>query len=182
MKKKAGRSRDAGLICPGDPDQAIFWINKTGAKVDWQNDKHEQVVWVTPAGRDIGLDPDAEKQYVYPTKVTVDISRPAKRTVGIVSPAKVTIDVIFLPDQVRMPPAIGEALIVLFCPNNRVDAVMGDLAERFSEEAEAKGEKRAKLLFWARAVRSVGPLPWVKVRNGGLWAMLFEIGRRLIGS
>jgi hypothetical protein len=78
------------------------------------------------------------------------------------------------------PPAIGEALIEMLAPRRRVDAISGDLAERFAEESVAKGERRAKLLFWARVLRSVGPLLWVKIRNGGIVAMIVEIGHRWI--
>lgn len=80
------------------------------------------------------------------------------------------------------PPGLGEALIVLFSPKNRVDAVLGDLTERFAEEGAAKGQRRAKLLFRTRVLRSIGPLLWIKIRNAGLFAFLLELGRRLIGS
>jgi hypothetical protein len=80
------------------------------------------------------------------------------------------------------PPALGDLLIGLFAPKNRVDAVLGDLAERFAAETKTKGMRRAKLLFWARVTRSVGPLLLVKVRNGGFYAFLVELGRRLVGS
>jgi hypothetical protein len=86
------------------------------------------------------------------------------------------------PTAPAIPPGLGEALIVLFAPKNRVDAVVGDLTERFAEESAAKGQGRAKLLFWARVSRSIGPLLWIKIRNAGLFAFILELGRRLIGS
>jgi hypothetical protein len=55
---------------------------------------------------------------------------------------------------------------------------MGDLKERFTEDVFAKGRKHAKLLFWARVVRSIRPLLWIKVRKAGLIALLLEISRR----
>jgi hypothetical protein len=82
------------------------------------------------------------------------------------------------PEQLSKPPAFGEALIVLFCPKNRIEAVMGDLEERFTEELASKGERRARLLYWARVIRSIGPLLGVKIRRAGILAALFEIGRR----
>jgi hypothetical protein len=84
------------------------------------------------------------------------------------------------PSVKNAPPAFGEALVVLFAPKHRIDAVLGDLSERFVEEIAEKGLERAKLLFWARVARSIGPLLWLKVRKFGILAALFEFGRRLI--
>jgi hypothetical protein len=121
--------------------------------------KHMEVksIWL-PRGRDIGLSGDPTLPIYNARVVTIDDNVPT------------------------MVPAIGEALITLFCAKNRVDAVLGDLAERFADEVVVKGKKRAKLLFWVRVVRSLGPLLWTKVRKAGFLAILFEIGRRWIGS
>ena len=81
-----------------------------------------------------------------------------------------------------IPPALGESLIVLLCPKNRIEAVLGDLEERFTADEARKGTKRARLLYWMRVLRSVGPLALTKVRKLGLYAMVVEIGRRLIGG
>src|SRR5947208_2865191 len=64
-------------------------------------------------------------------------------TARFVAPRRITAS---FAEQVRQPPALGEALLVLFCPKNRVDAVLGDLEERFHEHI--KGQRRAKLLYW----------------------------------
>jgi hypothetical protein len=85
-------------------------------------------------------------------------------------------------DQRFSPPALGESLLVLFCPANRADAVLGDLAEQFEIEVQKKGIKRATLLYWTRAIRSFGPLLTAKLRNTGIWLSVIEIGRRWIGS
>ena len=84
-------------------------------------------------------------------------------------------------EQLPQPPVLGEVLLVLFCPKNRVDPVMGDLKERFTEDVFAKGRKYAKLLYWAAVLRSIGPLLWIKVRRAGLIALLLEISRRWSG-
>jgi hypothetical protein len=81
-----------------------------------------------------------------------------------------------------LPPAMGEALLVLFCPKNRARYVMGCLEENFHEDIRTKGNRRAKLLYWAAVLRSIGPLLWVKLRRAGLIALLLEIGRRWCGS
>jgi hypothetical protein len=84
-------------------------------------------------------------------------------------------------EQLPQPPALGEALLVLFCPKNRARHVMGDLEEIFHEDIKTKGKRRAKLLYWAAVLRSIGPLLWVKVRSAGLIALLVDIGRRWSG-
>jgi hypothetical protein len=85
-------------------------------------------------------------------------------------------------DRQVSPPALGESLLVLFCPASLADAVLGDLAEQFESEVQKKGIKRARLLYWARAIRSFGPLLVSKLRNTGIWLSVIEIGRRWIGS
>lgn len=80
-----------------------------------------------------------------------------------------------------LPPGSGEVLITLFAPKNRIDALLGDLAECFAEDVEVRGEQRAKLLYWARVTRSIGPLLWTKIKRAGWLAIVFEIGRRWIG-
>jgi hypothetical protein len=84
-------------------------------------------------------------------------------------------------EELPQPPVLGEALLVLFCPKNRARYVMGDLEELFHEDLKTKGQRRAKLLYWAAVLRSIGPLLWVKVRKAGLIALVLEIGRRWNG-
>ena len=81
----------------------------------------------------------------------------------------------------RLPPALGEVLLLLFCPKNRARHVKGDLEEIFHEDIKTKGKRRAKLLYWAAVLRSIGPLLWVRLRRAGLIALLLEIGRRWSG-
>jgi hypothetical protein len=85
-------------------------------------------------------------------------------------------------DFLSAPPGLAEAVVVLFGPKRRVDAILGDLTERFNEELAQKGLKRARLLFWARVLRSIGPLLWAKIRKAGVFVTICEIGRRFIGS
>jgi hypothetical protein len=80
-----------------------------------------------------------------------------------------------------LPPPMGEALVALFCSKNRARYVMGCLEENFHEDIRTKGKRRAKLLYWAAVLRSIGPLLWVKLRRAGLIALLVEIGRRWSG-
>lgn len=84
-------------------------------------------------------------------------------------------------EQLPQPPVLGEALLALFCPKNRARHVMGCLEEIFHEDIKTKGKRRAKLLYWAAVLHSIGPLLCVKVRKAGLIALLLEIGRRWSG-
>jgi hypothetical protein len=87
------------------------------------------------------------------------------------------------PEKVHVnPPGLGEALLVIFAPKRRVDAMLGDLAERFNDDVEEKGLKRARLLYWARVLQSIGPMLWTKVRKAGIFITICEISRRWIGS
>ena len=84
-------------------------------------------------------------------------------------------------EQLPQPPFLGEWLLVLFCPGKRATHVRGDLRENFNEDIKINGKRRAKLLYWAAVLRSIGPLLWVKLRRAGLTALLLEIGRRWSG-
>jgi len=59
---------------------------------------------------------------------------------------------------------------------------MGDLEEILREDIEAKGKRRAKLLYWAGVLSSIGSLLLVKARKAGFIALLLEIGRRHGGA
>ena len=97
--------------------------------------------------------------------------------------AEATISSIDLPpissiDLPPQPPALGEALLLLFCPKNRARHMMeGDLEEIFHEDIKTKGHSRATMLYWCGILRSIGPLLWTKIRKAGLVALLIEIGR-----
>lgn len=111
----------------------------------------------------------------------VEVDWPREMSRYISEAVSIFDDWISTPDKPILIPSAGEALIVLFAPKNRVDAIVGDLSERFAEDLEAKGERRAKLLFWARVTRSIGPLLLAKIKRAGWLAVVLEIGRRWIG-
>jgi hypothetical protein len=80
-----------------------------------------------------------------------------------------------LPDN---PPALAEWLVALIVPRRRADAVLGDLEERFQRDAASRGLRRARLRYWAEALRSVGPIVWIKAKRLGFLALVAEIWRR----
>jgi hypothetical protein len=82
----------------------------------------------------------------------------------------------------KLPPVLGEALILMLCKKTRAEAVLGDLQERFEGDVASVGRHRAQCRYWFRTLRSVGPLLMAKLRNWGAIAALVELGRRFIGS
>jgi hypothetical protein len=58
------------------------------------------------------------------------------------------------------PPVLAEFLLTLLATTRRADAMIGDLNERFTRECREFGRDRAVRLYWARALRSLGPLLW----------------------
>jgi hypothetical protein len=58
------------------------------------------------------------------------------------------------------PPEIAEFLLTMLATTRGADAMIGDLNERFTRECKEFGRNRAVRLYWARALRSIGPLLW----------------------
>jgi hypothetical protein len=151
MKKKDRQRRESDLVEPSNLLRSV-WVS-VGVSGKWEMTAdwfHKQ------GGRDVGIG-EGPKVIVYPARVILEVKEPT---------------------AYQNAPAIAEALLVLFCPRNRIDALMGDLEERFHEHIRMKGKRRAKLLYWAAVLRSIVPLLWVKVRKAGWIALLFEIRRR----
>jgi hypothetical protein len=80
-----------------------------------------------------------------------------------------------LPDN---PPGLAEWLVALVAPKRRADAVLGDLEERFHRNVDSLGLRRARARYWAEALRSIGPILWMKAKQLGLLALVAEIWRR----
>jgi hypothetical protein len=76
------------------------------------------------------------------------------------------------------PPGLAEWLIILIVPRRRADAVLGDLEERFQRDVGIRGLRRAQLRYWAEALRSTGPILWMKAKRLGFLALVAEIWRR----
>jgi hypothetical protein len=76
------------------------------------------------------------------------------------------------------PPAVGELLLVLFSPKNKVNAVMGDLEERFHEHVITKGKRRAIQLYWMGVLSSIWPLLLAKIRKARVFGERFPSGHR----
>jgi hypothetical protein len=150
------RPANLNRVVLGDPDQPLKWrIYSTTISLTPGNRE-----WYSPTGRDIGIGDREDLKIVVPALEVVFEKSTLKETAS------------------TTPPAVGEALLLLFCAKKRCEAVLGDLAEAFAEEVASKGERHAKVLFWARVIRSIGPLLWMTIRRAGILAALFEIGRR----
>jgi hypothetical protein len=84
-----------------------------------------------------------------------------------------TFNVDVYPEPVKeLPPLAAEFFIALFAPKRRVMVILGDREERFQRDVETVGPKRARLRYWADALRSGGPLLVAKMRDVGIWAII----------
>jgi hypothetical protein len=70
---------------------------------------------------------------------------------------KIVADVDLVP-AVAKPLPVAEFLLGIFVPAKRVEHVAGDMNERFDRDCERYGARRAKRMYWAQVLRSVGPL------------------------
>jgi hypothetical protein len=83
-----------------------------------------------------------------------------------------------LPSSSSDPPGLAEWLVTLIVPSRRADAVLGDLEERFHKNVASRGLPRARMLYWAETLRSIGPILWMKAKQVGFLALVAEIWRR----
>jgi hypothetical protein len=79
------------------------------------------------------------------------------------------------------PPAAAEWMIALVSRGKAEQGVLGDLSELFCVDAERFGVTRARRLYWARAVQSLGPLAWSAAVKIAKWGVVADIVRRLSG-
>lgn len=79
----------------------------------------------------------------------------------------------FDPEPIRHdPPPWAERFIVLFAPEKRVTAILGDLEELFHEDVAAVGLKRANRRYRLRAFRSGFDLFYATLRKAGVWVVI----------
>jgi hypothetical protein len=76
------------------------------------------------------------------------------RTAGRISDAE---------DTDTNPPPVAEFLVALFANSRRRDAILGDMEEKFIKNL-SRGKKRAARLYWAEAIKSIGPQVWRRAK------------------
>lgn len=81
----------------------------------------------------------------------------------------------------QRPPATAEWLITFLVPKKRHDGLLGDLEERFHLNVTNRGYRRARALYWAEALRSLGPLAVSWFTRLGLVALLAAVAKRYFG-
>jgi hypothetical protein len=74
------------------------------------------------------------------------------------------------------PPKIAEFLLTALATTRAAEAMIGDLNERFATECKDLGRDRAVRFYWARTLRSLGPLLQRKALK---WCAVIAIMRRL---
>jgi hypothetical protein len=76
------------------------------------------------------------------------------------------------------PPSLAEFFLSLLLSGDKGDALLGDLSERFGEDCDRYGAKRARRLYWAQTLRSLWPL----LRRGAArvvkWGVVIDAVRR----
>ena len=80
-----------------------------------------------------------------------------------------------------IPPPLAEFTLHLLLPGAAGDALIGDLSERFAQRVKATGPRRAKMLYWAEAIRSLAPLALRLMTRAGVWTMLYTLLRKFTG-
>jgi hypothetical protein len=76
------------------------------------------------------------------------------------------------------PPKWAEFLVMVLSPANRGDALVGDLNEQYVDDCRAFGEARAKRRYWARTVRTIGPLLLRAAGKIVKWGAVVAVVRR----
>ena len=68
-------------------------------------------------------------------------------------------------------PALPEFVVALLSDPKKADAILGDLNERLHSEATDPlvGPRRARMRYWARTLRSIGPLLWRAIKKAGIF-------------
>lgn len=82
------------------------------------------------------------------------------------------------------PPAMPEFFLAMLLPSDTAAAMLGDFSERFAVEASDPkiGERNARVRYWGRALRSVGPLTWACLKRLGVIALVINAIKRFAGG
>jgi hypothetical protein len=103
-------------------------------------------------------------------RIQMDIARAHKSRISAVSGSVATN---------YDPPAIAEFSLTILATTRSADAMIGDLNERFARECREFGRDRAVRLYWARTLRSLGPLLWRAIGKVVRWGVVLAVLRRL---
>lgn len=80
------------------------------------------------------------------------------------------------------PPGFAQWLIALTVKPKRADAILGDLSERFERDCRSQGLSRAKWLYRARVLNSIGPLLCAAAKRFSIFAAVAAVARRCLSS
>jgi hypothetical protein len=72
------------------------------------------------------------------------------------------------------PPRAAEFALSLFLKGEKGDALIGDLNERFEQDRECYGAKRARRIYWGRALRSLWPLFCRALKRAIKWGVVID--------
>ena len=80
------------------------------------------------------------------------------------------------------PPAAAEFLLCVFASKQVRDGLSGDFEEKFRRNCKTLGRRRAKLHYWAEAIRTIWPLAWRALKKAGGFALLLAAAKRILGG
>jgi hypothetical protein len=72
------------------------------------------------------------------------------------------------------PPRLAEFGLSLFLKGDKADALTGDLNERFEQDCQRYGAKRARRIYWGRALRSLWPLLRRAAARAIKWGVIID--------
>ena len=97
----------------------------------------------------------------------------------IVKLKEVTVKLIAPMSDQQDPPKIAEFLLTALATTRHAEAAVGDLNERFTDECEKLGRRRAVRLYWARTLRSLWPLLRRAIGKALKWGAVIAAVRRI---
>jgi hypothetical protein len=85
------------------------------------------------------------------------------------------------PVQRAEPPALAELVVAFLAKTKHKDALLGDLDEKFRGAIDRGWTiDRARRMYWAEAMRAVGPLAWQKLKRLGIIGLLAVAAKKFL--
>ena len=79
------------------------------------------------------------------------------------------------------PPPFAERCMMLFASRSTREAVIGDMEQQFQANCQRFGIKRARRLYWAETIHSLGPLIWTAIKRVGIAGLALAGLKKWIG-
>jgi hypothetical protein len=126
----------------------------------------------------------AANTIVVPSNATLTLASIAPAVAEGTLAATESADTAAFPEHVHdpcTPPAVAEFLLRLCATSKHRESALGDMNERFARDCVNRGFNRARLLYWAEALRSLFPLAGRLLGRALKWAAVVDTIRRFLG-